>query len=76
MFGGSGGVGSECVYQILEKGESVATLVRDKKKLVIPVGSGGAKAGLPMTGATVVEGTVTSQADVDKVGVGRMSEMH
>jgi len=67
VFGGSGQLGSEVVYQTLQQGEAVATLVRDKSKLVVPKGSGGALAGQPLTGAFVVEGTVTSQEDVDRV---------
>jgi putative NADH-flavin reductase len=68
VFGGSGGVGSEVVYQQLQQGDSVSTLVRTASKLVIPPGSGGeSKAGQPLTGANVVVGDVTRQADVDKV---------
>jgi dTDP-4-dehydrorhamnose reductase len=57
VFGGSGQLGSEVVYQALQEGEQVATLVRDKIKLTIPKGSGGGKFGQPITGATVIEVT-------------------
>lgn len=67
VFGGSGGVGSEVVFQELAKGNPVSCLVRNKARLVVPQGSGGAKAGLPLTGARVTQGDVTNQADVDKV---------
>jgi len=67
VFGGSGGVGSEVVFQELAKGHAVSCLVRNKARLVVPPGSGGAKAGLPLTGARVTEGDVTKQADVDAV---------
>eukprot|EP00614_Pseudopedinella_elastica_P011638 CAMPEP_0172586568 /NCGR_PEP_ID=MMETSP1068-20121228/5925_1 /TAXON_ID=35684 /ORGANISM="Pseudopedinella elastica, Strain CCMP716" /LENGTH=268 /DNA_ID=CAMNT_0013381419 /DNA_START=52 /DNA_END=858 /DNA_ORIENTATION=+ len=70
VFGGSGGVGSEAVFQGLKKG-SVTTLVRNKAKLVIPPGSGGADAGKPLEGANVVVGDVTKQEDVDKVFEGQ-----
>jgi len=69
VFGGSGGVGSETVFQALKAGKGVSTLVRDKTKLVTPPGSGGSLAGSPITGDSlnVVQGDVTVQADVDAV---------
>jgi len=51
----------------LAKGNPVSCLVRDKARLVVPPGSGGAKAGQPLEGARVTEGDVTKQADVDAV---------
>lgn len=71
VFGATGGVGSEVVYQTLAKGEAVTCLVRDKARLNIPEGSGGAQAGQPISGAHVVQGTVTSQSDVDSVFEGQ-----
>jgi hypothetical protein len=55
------------VFQELAKGNAVSCLVRNKARLVVPPGSGGAKVGLPLTGARVTEGDVTNQADVDTV---------
>ena len=55
VFGGSGLLGSEVVYQSLQAGEQVACLVRDKRKLVIPKGTGGPRAGGVLSGATVIE---------------------
>jgi len=69
VIGGSGGTGSECVYQALQAGDEVVALVRTPSKLVIPPGSGGAKAGQPFADEklTVIQGSVTNQDDVDKV---------
>uniref|UniRef100_A0A7S1TBA0 NAD(P)-binding domain-containing protein n=1 Tax=Tetraselmis chuii TaxID=63592 RepID=A0A7S1TBA0_9CHLO len=69
VIGGTGGTGSECVYQALEAGDEVVTLVRTPANLVVPPGSGGAKAGskLESERLTVVQGNVTVQSDVDKV---------
>lgn len=71
VFGASGGTGSEAVFQALAKGEKVTCLVRDPSRLVVPQGSGGSKAGDPITGCNVVQGTVTNQADVDQVFEGQ-----
>ena len=71
VFGASGGVGGEAAYQALKKGEGVSCLVRDPARLTIPEGSGGSDAEKPMEGCNVVTGTVTSQADVDKVFEGQ-----
>jgi len=40
VFGGNGLTGSECVYQALERGDSVTAFCRDPSKLVVrgPVG--------------------------------------
>jgi len=66
VFGASGGTGSEAVLQALQRGEAVSCLVRDKSKLQSPRGS------FPTTETlNVVQGTVTSQADVDKVFEGQ-----
>ena len=69
VFGATGGVGSEVAFQALGKGEVVRALVRDKSRLTVPPGSGGAAAGTPLVNEalTVFEGTVTSAADVAKV---------
>ena len=71
VFGATGGTGGEAAYQALARGEAVTALVRDKSRVVIPQGSGGSKAGQPLAGINVVEGTVTNQADVDKVFEGQ-----
>jgi hypothetical protein len=55
------------VFQELAKGNPVSCLVRNKARLLVPPGSGGAQAGLPLEGARVTEGDVTKQADVDAV---------
>mmetsp|Transcript_27458 Transcript_27458/g.68982 ORF Transcript_27458/g.68982 Transcript_27458/m.68982 type:complete len:150 (+) Transcript_27458:147-596(+) len=69
VIGGSGGTGSECIFQALDAGDEVVTLVRTPSKLVLPPGSGGSKAGTKFESdkLTVVQGSVTNQADVDKV---------
>ena len=45
VFGGTGGTGSEAVFQALARGEDVVTLARDPARMLVPVGSGGASAG-------------------------------
>mmetsp|Transcript_1917 Transcript_1917/g.2136 ORF Transcript_1917/g.2136 Transcript_1917/m.2136 type:complete len:299 (-) Transcript_1917:146-1042(-) len=69
VFGGSGGTGSEVIYQALAQGESVVTLARDPAKVVIPPGSGGDDAGKPFNNdkLTILKGDVTNPADVAKV---------
>lgn len=69
VFGSTGLLGSEVTYQALQRGEDVIALVRDPAKLKIPQGSGGDKAGQPLHDSkiTVIQGTSTNQADVDRV---------
>jgi hypothetical protein len=69
VFGATGGVGGEVAFQALGRGESVRCLVRDKARLKVPLGSGGASAGMPLVNdaMAVFEGTVTSASDVAKV---------
>ncbi|CAM9595565.1 unnamed protein product [Pylaiella littoralis] len=70
VFGGNGLTGSEVVYQALERGDKVTAFCRDPSKLMVPVGSGGAKAGTPLRSEnlkTVKQGTVTDLDDVRKV---------
>ena len=69
VFGGTGGTGSEAVFEALDRGESVVTLARDPSKMTVPEGSGGSSAGKPLTNEklTVFQGSVTNKADVDKV---------
>lgn len=69
VIGASGLTAAECVYQALENGDSVIGLTRDPSKLVIPTGSGGDKAGEPLTNPnlTLIGGDVTKMADVEKV---------
>jgi Putative NADH-flavin reductase len=69
VFGASGLTSSECVYQALKNGDKVIGLTRNPSKLNIPAGSGGDKAGQPLTdeNLTVIQGDVTNPADVAKV---------
>jgi uncharacterized protein YbjT (DUF2867 family) len=69
VFGASGLTASECVYQALQRGDKVVGLTRNPSNLVIPKGSGGAKAGeaLSDNNLTCLAGDVTSMADVEKV---------
>lgn len=69
VFGASGLTASECVYQALANGDSVVGLTRNPSNLVIPKGSGGSKAGEPLTNPnlTLIGGDVTKMADVEKV---------
>ena len=53
----------------MARGEKVTALVRDKSRVTTPMR--GEAGGAPMTLDNVVEGTVTSQADVDKVFEGQ-----
>lgn len=69
IFGASGLTSSECVYQCLQNGDSVIGLTRNPDKLTIPTGSGGSKAGEPLTddNLSMIKGDVTNPADVAKV---------
>ena len=69
VFGASGLTASECVYQALANGDTVVGLTRNPSNLVIPKGSGGSKAGEPLTNPnlTLIGGDVTKMADVEKV---------
>lgn len=70
IFGGTGQLGSECVYQALRNGNKVTVLARDPSKMTIPKGSGGEKlAGTKLVDENLqfVEGVVTDQASVDRV---------
>jgi NAD(P)H-binding len=69
VFGASGLTASECVYQALANGDSVVGLTRNPSNLVIPKGSGGSKAGEPLTNPnlTLIGGDVTKMSDVEKV---------
>lgn len=68
VIGGTGGTGSECVVQALKRGAKVTVLARDPSKMRQPPGSGGASEGQPVShpNLTVVQGSVTSAADVAK----------
>jgi putative NADH-flavin reductase len=68
VFGGSGLLGSEIVYQASQRGEDVVAFVRDPSKLVVPAGSGGSNAGqrLESDRIKVVKGSVTNYDDVEK----------
>lgn len=67
VFGGSGGTGSEVIYQALKEGYSVTTLARDPAKVTVPPGSGGADAEKPLVDdkLTVIKGDVTNKSDVE-----------
>jgi len=69
VFGASGLTASECVYQALANGDNVVGLTRNPSNLVIPKGSGGAKAGQALSDPklTMIAGDVTKMADVQKV---------
>jgi len=70
VFGSTGGVGLEAIYQSLGKGYKVKALARTPKNVVVPPGSGGeAKAGkvLSSSALTIIEGDVTRYDDVVKV---------
>jgi hypothetical protein len=62
-------LGSEVTYQAIARGEDVVALCRTPSKLTVPAGSGGSKAGEPLQDSkiTVIQGSATNQADVDKV---------
>jgi len=71
VFGASGLTSSECVYQALERGDTVVGLARTPSNLKIPAGSGGSKEGQSMGDydgrLTMIGGSVTSKEDVAKV---------
>jgi hypothetical protein len=70
IFGGTGKLGSECVYQALQRGDNVVVLARDKSKMTIPPGSGGLLAGQSLPDhpqLKLIEGSVTNQKNVDTV---------
>jgi putative NADH-flavin reductase len=65
--------GSEAVLQALERGEEVTCLVRDTAKLKAPRTAGGFTAEAPFGSdkLSVMQGSVTNRADVDKVFEGK-----
>jgi len=69
VIGASGLTASECVYQALQNGDSVVGLTRNPSNLIIPQGSGGAKAGQSLTdpNLTLIGGDVTNPSDVSKL---------
>mmetsp|Transcript_33902 Transcript_33902/g.85335 ORF Transcript_33902/g.85335 Transcript_33902/m.85335 type:complete len:305 (-) Transcript_33902:518-1432(-) len=69
VIGGTGATGAECVVQALKRGAKVTVLARTPSKMAQPPGSGGEAEGQPISdpNLTVVQGTVTSAADVAKV---------
>lgn len=66
VVGASGLSGSEAVYQALNRGYKVIGLARTPSKLVVPMGSGGALAGQPLTNPNlkVIQGSVVNMGDV------------
>jgi uncharacterized protein YbjT (DUF2867 family) len=69
VFGASGLLSTECIYQALKDGHKVVGLTRNPDNVKIPKGSGGADADKPFSdpNLNVIAGDVTKQADVDKV---------
>jgi nucleoside-diphosphate-sugar epimerase len=69
VFGGSGFLGRECVFQALKRNYNVVVLARNPSKVLIPPGSGGADAEKPFNDPRlkIITGDVTDQASVDKV---------
>ena len=70
VFGSTGGVGLEAIYQALDKGFEVRALARTPANVVVPPGSGGeAKAGQALVSPAlkITQGDVTSYDDVKKV---------
>lgn len=69
VIGASGLTSQECIYQALNNGDKVVGLTRNPANVVVPKGSGGAKAGQPLVSdnLTIIGGDVTKKADVDKV---------
>ena len=70
VFGSTGGVGLEAIYQSLGMGDTVRALARTPANIIVPPGSGGvSKQGWPLTSPalTVVQGDVTRYEDVAKV---------
>ena len=70
VFGSTGGVGLEAIYQSLGKGYEVRALARTPTNVVVPAGSGGdSKTGqsLSSTCLSIIQGDVTRYEDVAKV---------
>jgi uncharacterized protein YbjT (DUF2867 family) len=69
IFGASGKLGSECVYQALNNGSKVSVLARNISRITIPPGSGGDLAGQKIIhpNLKIFEGSVSDQKSVDKV---------
>eukprot|EP00286_Rhodomonas_abbreviata_P021379 CAMPEP_0181314002 /NCGR_PEP_ID=MMETSP1101-20121128/14567_1 /TAXON_ID=46948 /ORGANISM="Rhodomonas abbreviata, Strain Caron Lab Isolate" /LENGTH=292 /DNA_ID=CAMNT_0023421029 /DNA_START=34 /DNA_END=912 /DNA_ORIENTATION=- len=67
VFGATGLTGAEATWQALQRGESVVALARDPSKMKKPEGSCGTVEPLSDPNLKVLEGSVTVQADVDKV---------
>lgn len=69
VFGGTGLLGRECVYQALKQNYSVIVLARDPSKMLVPQGSGGAAVDSPLQDPRlkIIKGDVTDPAAVDRV---------
>lgn len=69
VFGGTGFLGRECVYQALKASYKVLVLARDPAKMLIPEGSGGADAGKPFNDPNlkVIVGDVKDPKSVESV---------
>jgi len=69
VIGASGLTSAECVYQLLEAGDTVIGLTRNPANLKIPKGSGGSSADQPLVSDRLncIAGDVTNMEDVRKV---------
>jgi nucleoside-diphosphate-sugar epimerase len=69
VFGGTGKLGRECVFQALNAGHKVLVLSKNADKIAIPPGSGGKMAELPIDSPNlqVLKGDVMNPSDVDKL---------
>jgi len=69
VIGASGLTSAECVYQLLEAGDTVIGLTRNPGNLKIPQGSGGSSADQPLVSDKLncIAGDVTNMEDVRKV---------
>ncbi len=70
VFGGTGKTGSEVVFQALRQGNKVIVLARDPSRMKVPRGSGGSSLAdtlLQDPNLTIIKGSVTDPAAVDKL---------
>ena len=67
IFGCTGALGRECVYQALSSGFNVVGLARTPSKMNVPDRAVGGGALLLDSRLTVIQGDVTNAADVNKV---------
>lgn len=67
VFGGTGALGKECVYQALEGGDNVIVLARDPSRMKNPERVDSAETLMTNSRLTVLKGDVTDQKEVDAV---------